>query len=93
MRIDPQLPGQVPTRQVQVPPGNSREPASARTGQPGASGHIRSAELQQLADELQRTPEVRAEAVNRARERVESGYYRSTEAAQKTAEVMVGSVE
>lgn len=93
MRIDPQLPGQVSARQVQVPPGNSRETAGARAGEPGASSHVRSAELQKLADELRRTPEVRTEAVERARERLESGYYLSQDAAQKTAEVMLGSAE
>lgn len=93
MRIDPQLPGQVPARQVQVPPGNSREPASAKAGQQGASSHIRSAELQKLADELQRTPEVRAELVSRTRERLESGYYSSPDAAQKTAEAMLRGVD
>lgn len=93
MRIDPQLPGHVPARQVQAPPGNSRETQSSHSGEQVASSHTPSPELKRLADELQRTPEVRAALLDHVSKRLESGYYLTDAAAQKTAEVMLHSDE
>ncbi len=74
----------VQRQHVQVRSADDR----ANLPSPSASGDLlrtRSPEVQRLAAELSELPEVRPDKVASATERLASGYYLTTEAAEQTA--------
>lgn len=80
----PQAPRQVTSPE---PPGQGIAPT--RVDNLDSSSQARSGEMARLAAELSRTPEVRAEKVAQAAERLASGYYESRAAAEATAEQLL----
>jgi hypothetical protein len=67
-----------------------------RTGSAGAapravSSHVRSPELLEMLARVKHAPEVRPEVLQRAAQRLASGYYLSRQAAEETASAILDS--
>lgn len=68
-------------------PAPSTESASSSEAT-AVSSHVPSAELLDLLDQVQQTPQVRQAVVQRAAARLASGYYLTRDAAEQTAEAI-----
>ena len=55
---------------------------------PPNSSHVPSSELLDLLDQVQQTPQVRPQALQRVAQRLASGYYLTRDAAEQTAEAI-----
>jgi hypothetical protein len=77
-------PGQA--EQPAATPEATKGPAIVGPPSPATSTHVPSPELLDLVDRVKQTPEVRAEVLQRVRQRLASGHYLTRKAAVQTAE-------
>ena len=69
-------------------PDAAKGTAPAVTPQPEASSHVPSPELLDLLEQVQQTPDVRKDVLQRVSQRLQSGYYLTRAAATQTAEAI-----
>jgi hypothetical protein len=79
-------PGQA--EQPAATPAPTKGPSAVGPPSQAASTHVPSPELLDLVDRVKQTPEVRAEVLQRVRQRLASGQYLTRKAALQTAEAI-----
>jgi hypothetical protein len=96
MRIDNSylsglIPGEIRTNAEGSEPGQKGEIKASLP--PQSTTHVPSPELVSLRQHVQLSPDVRPDAITRASQLLQSGYYNSSDAAQRTAEAMIQAID
>jgi len=92
MRIDNQFLTSINVRPSGLLPRPTKV-ARAKKASSQASSHTSSSELAQIFALVSQEPEMRADVVNRAEERLEAGFYLSPEGAEQAAQAMLAADE
>lgn len=93
MRIDPQAVSSLKTSPPGGEPASAQKPSGSPLPDAEASTHVSSPERQRLLHSVQQVPDVRADRVRQAAERVAGGYYNTPQAIEKTAAAILKSPE
>lgn len=79
------------SEEASATPDTTKRPAATGPTPHAVSSHVRSPELLEMLARVNHAPEVRPEVLQRAAQRLASGYYLSRQAAEETASAILES--